>query len=434
MSKYTTELRYICETLAGLQTSKGYNDTKTIIDVSRQEIFDFEYPIYDQSYKSVLENKIIRHYYTREICEETYGLWKLRLEARMNEIMPYYNQLYRSALLEFNPLYDVDLTTKHEGSGTDTQENNVETRGNGSVEQTNNDKENINENGVVTGDKNFENSGTNENSNTHGGNVTDKNTRSEEGINTDTKTGTVNEQNNGEVKNEYEGETNETGTNNTHDKGTTGTSRTEDTTGTNWTLFSDTPQGGIDGINGTEIENDEETDEFKYLTTATKVTSTTNDHEIGSSSTENTGEANQINIGNESFTNTETNDNTRNVENNEEGTSVSNLSSEENNVRSYDETITDTGSNTNKGNEDYNEIKTNEIGRESSGEHNTQNEYNETKVGTVNSLTTDEYLQRVSGKSGGISYSRMLLEYRETFINIDEMIIEELHDLFFGLW
>ena len=38
------------------------------------------------------------------------GLWKLRLCNKLNEIMPYYNQLYKSQLIEFNPLYDVDLT------------------------------------------------------------------------------------------------------------------------------------------------------------------------------------------------------------------------------------------------------------------------------------------------------------------------------------
>jgi hypothetical protein len=28
----------------------------------------------------------------------------------------------------------------------------------------------------------------------------------------------------------------------------------------------------------------------------------------------------------------------------------------------------------------------------------------------------------------------MILDFRQTFVNIDKMIIEELSDLFFGLW
>lgn len=132
MSKYTTELRFICEHEAGLTESKGYNDTKQIIADARPKIFSFYYPIFDEAYKPTLETKIIRHFYTREIALETYGLWKLHLEARMNEIMPYFNQLYKSELIEFNPLYDTDInTTGHrddvvkdngtsQDSGTDT--------------------------------------------------------------------------------------------------------------------------------------------------------------------------------------------------------------------------------------------------------------------------------------------------------------------------
>lgn len=111
MSKYTTEVRYICETNAGLKESKGYNSIAEIIANSRTKIFDFDYPIYDESYRSVLETKILKHYYTREIGLETVGLWKLKLDTKMNEIMPYYNQLYRSALIEFNPMYTTDLYT-----------------------------------------------------------------------------------------------------------------------------------------------------------------------------------------------------------------------------------------------------------------------------------------------------------------------------------
>lgn len=111
MSKYTTELRYICEQYAGLDESEGYMSVKQIVETARPKIFDFDYPIFDESYKSVLETKIIRHFYTREIGCESVGLWKMWLDNKMNEIMPYYNQLYNSELIKFNPLYDTDLTT-----------------------------------------------------------------------------------------------------------------------------------------------------------------------------------------------------------------------------------------------------------------------------------------------------------------------------------
>lgn len=130
MSKYTTELRFICETLAGLKESVGYADTAHVIEQAAPIIFSFPFPIDDEAYRPILERKIIRHYYTREISEETYGLWKLRLETKMNEIMPYYNKLYASERLEFNPVYDVDMTTTREGenhSDSTTRENSTDT-------------------------------------------------------------------------------------------------------------------------------------------------------------------------------------------------------------------------------------------------------------------------------------------------------------------
>lgn len=109
MSKYTTELRFICETEAGYNQSQGYKKVNEILAAAAPKIFDFEFPVYDENYRVVLETKILKHYYTREISEETYGLWKLRLDTTLNEIMPYYNQLYKTAIFEFNPLYDVDV-------------------------------------------------------------------------------------------------------------------------------------------------------------------------------------------------------------------------------------------------------------------------------------------------------------------------------------
>ena len=114
MSKYTTEVRFICETFSGLDESKGCFNINEIIEQSRSKIFSFDYPIFDEKYRGVLETKILKHYYTREIGLETVGLWLHKLDVKMNEIMPYYNQLYNSCLLEFNPFYNTDFTTKRD--------------------------------------------------------------------------------------------------------------------------------------------------------------------------------------------------------------------------------------------------------------------------------------------------------------------------------
>lgn len=118
MSKYTTEVRFICENACGLSSSEGEASVNDIVAGARSKIFNFPYPIFDESYKSVLETKILKHFYTREIGFETTGLWKLKLDTKMNEIMPYYNLLYTSSLLEFNPLYTKDLTREKDNTIT----------------------------------------------------------------------------------------------------------------------------------------------------------------------------------------------------------------------------------------------------------------------------------------------------------------------------
>lgn len=60
----------------------------------------------------------------REIGSETPGLFKLYLGRTLREIMPYYNELYKSALLAIDPLQDYKLTestqrvTAAESTGT----------------------------------------------------------------------------------------------------------------------------------------------------------------------------------------------------------------------------------------------------------------------------------------------------------------------------
>lgn len=238
MSKYTTEVRWICETLADGNVIKDPTPG-WFIEHSRDKIFNFDFPIFDEAYRPVLETKILKRYYTREICCETVGRWKLFLEQRLNEIMPYYNKLYESELIEFNPFYDVNLTIDH--------------------------------------------------------------------------------------KTENEGTEVGSGTRNTDTEGN------ENIDGTYWEYYSDTPQGTVGNLN-----------DLTYLTNATKNTKD------------------------------ESKDYTQGVD-----------------------------------------------------EETTSNK-------TVNS--TEDYLEHIVGKRGGQTYARMLKEWRDTFLNIDMMILDDLQDLFFNLW
>ena len=77
--------------------------------------------------------------------------------------------------------------------------------------------------------------------------------------------------------------------------------------------------------------------------------------------------------------------------------------------------------------------ETGETGSRNTTDNSTKSLNDTTNLnGEVNS--TEEYLEKVSGKIGSGNYSEMLMKYRKTFLNIDMMVINELEDLFFGLW
>lgn len=86
--------------------------TVTIRQLMSNE-FDFglqSYPIYNETHREDLNNKILNHYYENEIGFETANLFKFYLNNKMNEIMPYYNELYRKQeIMLMNALDNVDL-------------------------------------------------------------------------------------------------------------------------------------------------------------------------------------------------------------------------------------------------------------------------------------------------------------------------------------
>lgn len=136
MSKYTTQVRFICEQMAGLDESTGFNDVSEVIDAAIPKIFDFDWPIYDETHRQELERKFLMHYYTREIGFETYGLWKLKLNTKLNEIMPYFNELYASVQYLNNPMDDVDY--KRITNGSENMRRDEDTESTQNISSSNN--------------------------------------------------------------------------------------------------------------------------------------------------------------------------------------------------------------------------------------------------------------------------------------------------------
>lgn len=70
---------------------------------ARKYIFDFNYPIFDESYRETLETNFLMNFYVRQIGSETYNLFKQRLMTDMFIKMPLYNQFYKSTLYDIDP-------------------------------------------------------------------------------------------------------------------------------------------------------------------------------------------------------------------------------------------------------------------------------------------------------------------------------------------
>lgn len=119
MARYTTQVRTICETVAGLSDSVGYTDVETVLNDSWDKIFT-AFPIYDEAHRADLCKKILRHYYMDEIAFEAYGLWQLAINTKLVEIMPQYNSLYKASAEIINPLYNKSLSRQYDGTSKGT--------------------------------------------------------------------------------------------------------------------------------------------------------------------------------------------------------------------------------------------------------------------------------------------------------------------------
>lgn len=349
MGMYTTQLRTICESVWVANTTdepalnrmlySDYNYTYlknvsagstmtpykiTELDVVQKKIFEeylggtaFKtlYPLFDDNYRPTLQQKILLHYYTREICEETFALWKLRLISKLNDIMPYYNKLYTETFEkylgnDYNLFDNVDMEI------TDNFDKKIERM----VENVLNEQM-----------KNKNTSETNS---------------EEEHSGTDTT----------KYKKHY-----------TKDLGGVGYTDSIPANSPHITKQSDTPQGSVDHIGGGYLSQASE----EYGTIVKR------DYNVANSRQE------------------QYNDST---------------GSQDEFV--HDHTINNSESNVNN------------------SSRNTTANNNENEEAKEKSKTN----RRTKGKSNFQSYASILKEIRESIINVDKMVIDELEPLFFGLW
>lgn len=109
---------------------------------ARSTIFDFNYPLSSHLNKEEFEVLILKHFIMRRIGFETPTAFKLALEVKLNEIMPFYNKLFDA--LDgwdlFNSGETITRVTTDNGSNTlnntvNSNNTNVSDRRNSNVPQ-----------------------------------------------------------------------------------------------------------------------------------------------------------------------------------------------------------------------------------------------------------------------------------------------------------
>lgn len=401
MGEYTVSLRYLL--------SRGY---PLALD---------SYPIWAEEYRQILNNKIIDHFYFREIGQETPDRFNFFLRRKMNEIMPYYNKLYESELIQFDPLAteffkqgtdyqrskDYQNVSKNRGKRDETigevlsknLDNLVDTKfGQTANEETSGDYRKQGDKSVATTSKKTEDL------------AQDKTSKNTDDFTEDT---TVNQV-----------VTNDLHTKQVSNGETTGTAKK---VGSQDTVFSDIPQAGVETTVVTAPDGTVTRTTKGYATTTTNVDTTettntkentkneTNTDQTGTVTTATTGKKTNANV--TDYTENTTNDN------------VTDFTQQEDTEWHENGDDKHTGKYTNS--EDTN-VKGN---TKEDSERNVATNVKTGNTHTEKSVTGEASNEVLTGKGRrGANPSELIIKYRESLINIDMMVIGELETLFMGVY
>ena len=78
--------------------SKNTIEINQLVNDLDFNLFDFEYNLYDNELKEVFEKKFIDHFYFYEIGLTPIARFKKALQIKLNDIYPYFKQLYQTEL------------------------------------------------------------------------------------------------------------------------------------------------------------------------------------------------------------------------------------------------------------------------------------------------------------------------------------------------
>lgn len=389
MASYTMKLQTLID---GYSQDQPFLPIRNKITTARPKLFDFDYPFFDEGLRSQFEEHFIRRFYMREIGFETEGLFKFQLENWLLQHMPYYNKLFDSETITFNPLENIDFTV--------TTSLNKQKQQNDEVDRTEDETENESENRVLDATANQtthnEESGTENKTTdrTETGNV--ETDTIQDNTNTTTGEASTNSEKDSTINND------KTFTTNTD----------TDTTGSEFhrKLQSET------GDERLAITTNDGVGVIEYASNIEENKNTSSGNEQKNES----GQSTDDTIGNETATEATTSSQveTGNQTGNEK-TDVSNT---------VGETVAETQT---KNQDGTNNVIKNDT--ETRQQDLTKNRIGNQKLNSVVEML-ETYSKQEKGKTGSETYSKMLQDYRNTFLRIEKELFDEMSVLFMGVY
>lgn len=139
-----TSIGFLLAYYGGVDMYAGENTGFDLVEKYYSKIFDFDFPFYveNEKIKVEFEKYLCYTYFNESIGFETPEAWKFAFKQKMLEIIPYYKELYRTTLFEYEPLINRVFTssdnvnetgiTDYTSSGNAAGKSENSTNGNGS--------------------------------------------------------------------------------------------------------------------------------------------------------------------------------------------------------------------------------------------------------------------------------------------------------------
>ena len=129
MAKYSIELREIISTFGRDEVKNWFKDYELSDYLTPEEITVIEERgTWD---KDQLAERILDHYYTREIGTDAIGQFMLFVKDKMREVMETYVPLIYSAAIKFDPLVNVDYVETYAGNNAENSNSQTNASGSG---------------------------------------------------------------------------------------------------------------------------------------------------------------------------------------------------------------------------------------------------------------------------------------------------------------